>query len=179
MTDGDSVFPALSQHFAGHQSVNHNIKEFVRDGVIHTNTIEGAFGLFRRSIIVIYHKLSPKHLSRYCSEMEYRYNTRELKDGDRFEATLGRIETRLSWKELTKDNGLIAEAIIEPEIPEMIIKNKQGNKKQVCQMLRNKVVAIYPSLIAASKATNIEVTTISKVVRGLRNLAGGYQWKYI
>lgn len=32
----------------------------------------------------VYIGVSPKHLQKYCAEYEYRYNTRELKDDERF-----------------------------------------------------------------------------------------------
>lgn len=177
MTDGESSYVGIGKHYAGHESVNHQVNEFVRTGGIHTNTIEGAFGLFRRTIIGTYHKISPKHLSRYCDEQQYRYNSREVKDGERFESTLGRIESRLSWKELTKDNGLTAETTIEPSLPPMIV-NKQGTKRTVQQLLNGELIAEYPSIIEAAQATGISVTGISKVVRGLTKTTGGYQWKY-
>lgn len=176
MTDGDTIYPNIGKHYAAHHSVNHTIKEYVRDGEIHTNSIEGVFGLFRRMIIGTYHKMSPKHLARYCGEMQYRYNTRKAKEGNRFEDSLTRIETRLSWKQLTKDNGLTAKAIIEPDIPK--IKVKQGEQHEVLQILEGEVVGRYPSIKVASQQTGVGATTISKAVRGKRVVAGGYQWKY-
>jgi len=50
--------------------------EWVR-GKIHTNTVEGVFSLLDRSIIGAYHKVSTKHLPRYLSEVEWRYNNRK------------------------------------------------------------------------------------------------------
>jgi transposase-like protein len=58
-----------------HESVNHSREEWVR-GDVHTNTIEGVWSLFKRSIIGSYHKLSVKHLPAYLDEMEFRYNNR-------------------------------------------------------------------------------------------------------
>ena len=47
------------------------------NGQIHTNTVEGVFSLLDRSIIGAYHKVSKKHLHRYLSEVEWRYNNRK------------------------------------------------------------------------------------------------------
>lgn len=58
-----------------HESVNHSREEWVR-GDVHTNTIEGVWSLFKRSIIGSHHKLSVKHLPAYLDEMEFRYNNR-------------------------------------------------------------------------------------------------------
>jgi hypothetical protein len=178
MTDGESAYYFAKNDFASHETVNHRVREYVRDGVIHTNTIEGAFGLFRRCVIGTYHKLSPKHLSRYCVEMEHRYNTRNLKDGERFENSLKKLETPLSWKELVKRNGLTAETIIEPSIPPIVI-GRQGETRAICQIHKGEVIATFPTSKSASEATKISVTSISKVLRGLRNYAGGFGWKYL
>lgn len=177
MTDGEGAYVSIGKQYASHESVNHKIKEYVR-GKVHTNSIEGAFGLFRRTIIGTYHKVSPKHLDRYCDEFEYRYNTRIFKDGQRFESALGQLETRLSWKELTKDNGLTNETVIEPELPPIVL-SKQGKKSKVAQILNGKIIAIYPSLKDACIATGIKRQKISMVARGERKTTGGFQWKYI
>lgn len=50
-----------------HSTVNHSYGEFV-NGTIHTNTIEGFWGIFKRSIVGSYHKLSVKHLDKYINE---------------------------------------------------------------------------------------------------------------
>ena len=44
---------------------------------MHTNSIEGAFGLFKRGIIGSFHQVSHKHLDRYLDEFEFRYNNRK------------------------------------------------------------------------------------------------------
>jgi len=49
-------------------------------GDIHTNTVESAFSLLKRGIIGSFHKLSAKHMHRYLSEFEYRFNGREMPD---------------------------------------------------------------------------------------------------
>ena len=50
----------------------------------------------------------------------YRYNTRKMKDGQRFEMSLTNLEGRLSHKQLIKDNRLTSAEIIEPILPEYI-----------------------------------------------------------
>jgi len=52
-------------------------------------------------VIGIYHQTSKKHLSRYCDEFTYRYNSRKMKDSERFVATLGKIQGGLTYKQLT------------------------------------------------------------------------------
>lgn len=58
-----------------HEAVNHSKDEWVR-GQVHTNTIENAWSLFKRSIVGAYHKISEKHLDAYLDEFEWRFNNR-------------------------------------------------------------------------------------------------------
>jgi transposase-like protein len=88
MTDEYMVYPSVLKDLADkHYTICH--KEKYVDGNIHTNTIESAFSLFKRGIAGSFHKISIKHLHRYLSEFEHRYNRR--KDADRFEQTLRRM----------------------------------------------------------------------------------------
>jgi transposase-like protein len=62
-----------------HKTINHSQRQYV-DGYIHTNTVEGAFGLLKRGIVGSYHRLSYKHLQRYLGEFEFRWNNRKELD---------------------------------------------------------------------------------------------------
>lgn len=74
-TDDHTAYPGILKDHAAHQSVNHSRSEWVR-GDVHTNTMEGAWGLFKRSIVGAYHQISVKHLDAYLDEFEFRYNNR-------------------------------------------------------------------------------------------------------
>ena len=102
ITDGLNTYRSLNKEFAQHEIVRHELKQFVR-GNYHTNTLEGFWSIFKRGIYGIYHQVSPKHLARYCDEFSYRYNSRKLADGVRFEIALTQLEGRLSYKQLTYD----------------------------------------------------------------------------
>ena len=92
VTDSAVVYDfAMDKQFkAKHRTVNHSI-EWVTPGDIsvHTNTIESAFSLLKRGLIGSFHRVSIKHLHRYLSEFEYRFNAR--KEADRFTMTLAKI----------------------------------------------------------------------------------------
>lgn len=90
ITDTSGVYKGIDKIYPEHQTIDHAKGEFAR-GAIHTNTIEGAFSLLDRMVIGIYHYISPKHLQKYLIELCYRYNTRGLKDYDRFTSTLRRV----------------------------------------------------------------------------------------
>ena len=59
-----------------HSVVKHKRKEYVR-GDVYTNTIEGAWSHLKRSMMGTYHRPSKEHLSKYCAEFEFTYNTRK------------------------------------------------------------------------------------------------------
>jgi transposase-like protein len=92
MTDELPAYPKalrLSGHdLDKHRTVNHSAEIYV-DGNATTNGIESAFSLFKRGVIGSFHKISIKHLHRYLSEFETRFNGR--KADDRFNPTLRRM----------------------------------------------------------------------------------------
>jgi transposase-like protein len=59
-----------------HETVTHSKGEYVR-GDVHTNSVESAFGLFKRAVVGSYHRVSHKHLDRYLDEFEFRFNNRK------------------------------------------------------------------------------------------------------
>ena len=72
-----------------HRAVNHSKEWVVPNTRIHTNTVESSFSLLKRGLIGSFHRVSIKHLHRYLSEFEFRFNIR--KDEDRFSRTLRRM----------------------------------------------------------------------------------------
>jgi len=99
MTDEHKGYQNVGQEYVGHGVVTHSRGEYVRAGVFHTNTIEGYFSLLKRGIIGVYHHVSKVHLHRYCSEFDFRYNTRKLNDFERSEtALLGAVGKRLTYR---------------------------------------------------------------------------------
>jgi hypothetical protein len=51
-------------------------------GDAHTNTVEGWFTLLKCGAIGTFHHLSDEHLDRYVDEFVFRYNRREVTDGE-------------------------------------------------------------------------------------------------
>lgn len=70
-------------------------------GDVHTNSVEGAFGLFKRAIVGSFHQVSHKHLDRYLDEFEFRYNNR--RNAHLFRDTLTRLvrAEAMPYEELT------------------------------------------------------------------------------
>lgn len=90
MTDEWQAYRGCADTDTTHETVTHSKGEYVR-GDVHTNSVEGAFGLFKRSIVGSFHQVSHKHLDRYLDEFEFRYNNR--KNAYLFRDTLTRLVT--------------------------------------------------------------------------------------
>lgn len=86
MTDDWSGYRGLYKEY-DHEAVCHSMHEYVR-GDVHTNSIEGFFGMLRRGLDGIYHSVSKKHLHRYLAEFQFRHNHGELDDGARTVAAI-------------------------------------------------------------------------------------------
>lgn len=74
-TDEHPGYTGTADGNTKHETVNHRAEEWVR-GDVHTNTIESAWSLFKRSIVGSYHRLSAKHMDKYLDEFEWRFNNR-------------------------------------------------------------------------------------------------------
>ncbi len=48
----------------------------MRDGYIHTNTVEGYYSIFKRGMKGVYQHCSEGHLHRYLAEFDFRYSNR-------------------------------------------------------------------------------------------------------
>lgn len=107
MTDTSTVLRNLGKG-RRHSLVNHKASEYVRydEGVcVTTNTIEGYFATLKRGINGVYHHVGRKHLHRYLSEFDFRYNGRKDTDGQRAADALKGFEgKRLTYKTTNRQN---------------------------------------------------------------------------
>ena len=86
------LYPIVKFSDGKHHAVNHSRKEYARlnlDGsVAHVNHCESFFSLLKRGLMGTFHCVSKEHLHRYCDEFAFRWNTRQLNDGDRLVAAI-------------------------------------------------------------------------------------------
>jgi transposase-like protein len=106
-TDTLPSYNQVGKEFAAHQTVDHSKGEYVR-GNAHVNTAEGYFSQLKRSLSGTYHHVSEKHLDRYLAEFDYRYSTRQAKDGDRTQEAMQKTRgKKLTYRALTQTNRMV------------------------------------------------------------------------
>jgi hypothetical protein len=74
MTDQASWYKGVGKEFASHGAVEHSADEYVRkegDRVVHTNTVEGYYSIFKRGMKGVYQHCGEKHLHRYLAEFDF------------------------------------------------------------------------------------------------------------
>lgn len=103
MTDEAKFYTVLGREFAQHSKVNHSAKEYAR-GDVTTNTVESSFAILKRGLIGTFHHVSEKHLQRYATEFDFRWNTRSsqgFEDADRANVALRAIGgKRLTYRRI-------------------------------------------------------------------------------
>jgi transposase-like protein len=103
MTDEASWYKNLNfdGRYVSHDTVNHSREEYVR-GQVYTNTVEGFYSVFKRGMKGVYQHCKEKHLHRYLSEFDFRYNNRialGVNDVARTDQALkGIVGKRLTYK---------------------------------------------------------------------------------
>ena len=90
MTDESKLYMQVGWDFATHHTVTHSHGEYVR-GIAHTNTVEGYFSIFKRGMKGVYQHCSEKHLHRYLSEFDFRYNHRTALGCSDIERTIAAV----------------------------------------------------------------------------------------
>jgi len=106
-TDESNLYPTIGREFAKHGTVHHTSKEYVRyekGAVVHTNTIENVFSVFKRGMVGVYQHCGEAHLHRYLAEFDFRYNhraARGVSDSERVAAIMAGIEgKRLTYRRI-------------------------------------------------------------------------------
>ena len=75
-TDDWSGYRTLGQKGYRHRRINHSARVYV-NGDVHTQTIDGFFGLLKNGIRATHHGVSAKWLQGYCNEYAWRWNRRD------------------------------------------------------------------------------------------------------
>src|ERR1022692_597340 len=92
--------PTSAPQRSQHEVVDHAV-QYV-DGKVHTNGLEKFWSLVKRGLNGTYISVEPFHLFRYLDEHAFRYNSRKMNDGERFDIMVRQIVgKRLTWDQLT------------------------------------------------------------------------------
>ena len=101
MSDELTAYNKLGDEYWQHQTVNHSADEYVR-GIVHTNTVEGYYSIFKRGMKGVYQHCKEKHLHRYLAEFDFRYSNRIRLGVDDVERTAravkGIVGKRLTYR---------------------------------------------------------------------------------
>ena len=92
VTDELLLYRNATDSFAGHETVNHGIYEYVNKRGFTTNGAESYFALLKRGVHGTFHHVGKQHLHRYCDEFSFRWNGRKLTDTDRRNEAVRGIE---------------------------------------------------------------------------------------
>ena len=99
MTNEAGQYAHLNRFFTEHDFVRHGAGEYGR-GVIHTNTVEGFYSVFKRGMKGIYQHCGERYLHRYVTEFDFRYSNR-IKFGCDDVQRANRVLTSAAGKRLT------------------------------------------------------------------------------
>ena len=85
-----------------HHVVDHGKKQYVDfdNPEIHSNSIEGFWGILKRGYNGIYNWWSKKHMQKYVDEFVFRFNVRKETAFKKFNFLLQNMENRLTYKQL-------------------------------------------------------------------------------
>ncbi|OQM73330.1 IS1595 family transposase [Manganibacter manganicus] len=96
MSDEWKAFLAIGQSFAKHETVKHSDGEYVRDAV-HVNSVEGFNSRVRRTIVGVFHHISPQHADLYFHEIGFRWSQRIVIGNAVRKTRRGRQTIRTLW----------------------------------------------------------------------------------
>ncbi|MDP8975811.1 MAG: IS1595 family transposase [Actinomycetota bacterium] len=92
-SDEWALYEGISKGYRGHRRIKHKARIYV-EGDVHTNTVEGFFGLVKTGIRGVYHAVSVRYLPDYLNEYAFRYNRRK-DERPMFWAILDRVQKGL------------------------------------------------------------------------------------
>jgi ISXO2-like transposase domain len=106
MTDESRLYQNLTRKGFKHEIVVHSNKEWVR-GDVHTQGIDGFWGLVKRGVIGTFHQMSVKHLDRYIQEFSFRWNGRENQELFVITVACMALGIPLPYAKLVGDNPMV------------------------------------------------------------------------
>ena len=103
VTDEWMAYNGLSNKY-WHESVDHSKKQYLNDSGFTTNKIENYWSVLKRTLGGTYIKVSREYLQRYCNEISFRFNTKDITTKERFDMVLQNSEGTLKYREMVDQN---------------------------------------------------------------------------
>lgn len=97
MSDKSPAIARAAEDQIAHDSVNHSDMEFVR-GIVHSNSAEGYNDRVRRTVVGVFHHISPDHAQRYFDEVSWRWRQRVHVGKKTRQTKKGRAVLRDIWE---------------------------------------------------------------------------------
>jgi transposase-like protein len=124
MSDEWTAFVALGQNFAAHETVQHRQQEYVRDDV-HANSAEGFNSRVRRTVVGVFHHISPEHADLYFHEIGFRWSQRIVAGQAVRRTKKGREVVRTLWDRIPPAQQLVA--VLRSAIGRQLRRTKDGS----------------------------------------------------
>lgn len=93
-------YNGLSNNGYIHIRCDHGRYQYVGETGANTNKCENYYSHMKRLFHGTYHKMTEKHIQKYLDEFDFRYNTRSLTNGERFNNVLALGRVRLTYNQL-------------------------------------------------------------------------------
>jgi transposase-like protein len=97
LTDEAKAFMAIGTGFPAHDTVCHKERIYVR-GTVHTNAADGLADRIRRTVLGVFHHISPAHADLYLGEIAWRWSQRRVTGRAVRTTRKGRSRVQTQWQ---------------------------------------------------------------------------------
>jgi len=104
-TDSSRVYKGkIANRVADHKFVDHSAGEYVGEGGVSTNLLEGFFSQLKRGLRGTHMHVSIEHLHRYLAQFDFMYSNCKKTDSERMRKLIGNVTgQRLTFRPLTSE----------------------------------------------------------------------------
>lgn len=124
MSDEWGVFSAIGHNFAAHDAVGHDRQDFVR-GMVHVNSAEGFSDRVRRTVVGVFHHISPAHADLYFNEIGFRWSQRTVTGQAIRQTRKGRTKVQTLWDRIP--TALQLPAAFQSIVGRQLRRTRQGS----------------------------------------------------
>ena len=104
-SDEYNAYNGLEWMGYNHIRCDHGRYQYVADNGANTNKCENYYSNMKRLFHGTYHKMTAKHVQKYLAESDFRYNTRNMGNQQRFDLLLQNSAVRLKYSQLISNRS--------------------------------------------------------------------------